>query len=904
MFKRLFLSLLLLIYLLIITAPCYALDNNIRLTEDEQTFIKLHPVIRIGVDPGFEPFEFIDEEAEYKGIAADYLGIISERTGLLFEVVQGLTWPEAYDLAIEGEIDILPAIGKNEEREQYFLFSKPYCYFKRAIVIKNTETDISSIKDLEGLTVAVQRNSSHHSYLLSFPEINLSLYDSVESALAAVADGTECVFVGNLTVINYLIKTVALPDLKLIAFEAEKKNSLHFAARKGWPELVSVIDKTMAGITEEEKQAIINKWVDIDIENDYGPLIILILILGGIIAISLLVSLFWVNRLKKEVKKKTQDIFEMKEKYRRILDDLPALIAEFLPDSTLTYVNKKYCDYYDMSKEQLLGKKYLHLLPDDERKKAAEEYSSLIQQNSSNGYVQQILKNDKLFWYEWKNRAIFDNNSKAKLYYSIGTDITERKKLEEKEKNELKRLRAIFENNSAVILFIEPETGKILDANPTAIDFYGYTKEEFLEMHIQDINMLETEKVKELRLRALERAQKYFTLLHKLKNGEIRVVDVHCSPIIFNEKQVLISIIFDVTEKEEAMKEIKTLAFQDYLTGVYNRRYFEESFYRLNKKQNQTLAIIVGDINGLKMVNESFGHAIGDELIKEVAKEIGLLIQSNDILARIGGDEFGILITNATSEYVMKLTNLLEKELDKYVVLTNSEEAKVYLSVSFGYGMQIDHNQDLDGLMKEAEGFLYRRKYYNDKSTRSNMIKAMMSTLFQKSEREKRHSERVSQHCEAIAEALGWDIYSINRIKIAGMLHDIGKIGISETVLNKEGKLNDSEWELMKQHVIKGAAILEETDEYEDISYVIAAHHERWDGSGYCEGLQGEGIPIMARIIAVVDAYDAMTEQRTYKNTLTKKEAIAELRKCSGTQFDPRIVSVFIDNVISDICEI
>jgi two-component system sensor histidine kinase/response regulator len=179
--RRVIASFIFLIIIQVIATPCYASDNKISWTKDELAFMKEHPVIRLGVDPEFVPFEFIDIDGEYKGIAADYLSLIEEKTGLQFEVVKGLTWPEAYDMALSGDIDALPAIGKTKEREEHFLFSEPYYYFKRVIVTRDIDTDISGLEDLEGFTVAVQRNSSHHSYLLSYPKINLSLYDSVEA---------------------------------------------------------------------------------------------------------------------------------------------------------------------------------------------------------------------------------------------------------------------------------------------------------------------------------------------------------------------------------------------------------------------------------------------------------------------------------------------------------------------------------------------------------------------------------------------------------------------------------------------------------------------------------------------------------------------------------------------------
>lgn len=312
-----------LLYVLIIMtsvmiSPCYAADSSISWTEDELAFMEEHPVIRLGVDPGFVPFEFIDENGEYKGIAADYLSLISEKTGLQFEVVKELTWPEAYEMALAGKLDVLPAVGKTKEREEHFLFSKPYYYFKRVIVTRDTDTHISGMEDLEGLTVAVQRNSSHHSYLLSYPQINLSLYDSVEAALTAVATGTETAFIGNLATTNYLIRSNGLTNLRFVAFEAEKPQALYFAVRKDWPQLVSILNKALDAITENEKLAINNKWIDLQTDIDYGPIIRILSIIGAFVAIVIAVSFFWITRLRKEVEHRKRIQMDEVHKDKRV----------------------------------------------------------------------------------------------------------------------------------------------------------------------------------------------------------------------------------------------------------------------------------------------------------------------------------------------------------------------------------------------------------------------------------------------------------------------------------------------------------------------------------------------------------------------------------------------------------
>ncbi|OEF97173.1 response regulator [Desulfuribacillus alkaliarsenatis] len=311
--------------LLVVTITCIliisssALDatgSSIQWTEQEIEFMDNNPVIRLGVDPAFVPFEFIDADGEYKGITAEYIQLVQERTGLVIEVVSGLTWTEAYDKALAGDIDVLPAVAKTSEREQHFLFSNRYYNFKRVIVTMDTNNYIKGIHDLEGLMVAVQRNSSHHSYLLSYPGINLSLYDSVEEALTSVADGTEIAFVGNLATTNYLIRSTALTNLKFTAFDTEQQQGLYFAVRKDWPELIGILNKALATITEAERIAIHNKWIGLETEIDYSPIIRIIAGVGFFILLIWLVSVYWIYQLRKEIIKRKAIQVELEQAKR------------------------------------------------------------------------------------------------------------------------------------------------------------------------------------------------------------------------------------------------------------------------------------------------------------------------------------------------------------------------------------------------------------------------------------------------------------------------------------------------------------------------------------------------------------------------------------------------------------
>ncbi len=296
---------------LALSPVAHAAENSpqpqIQLTQEEQDFIRNNPVIHLGVDPTFVPYEFIDTDGQYKGIAADYIALICEKTGLQMEVREGLTWTEAYEKAVKGELDVLPCVAQTAERERYFLFSDTYFTFQRAIFVNEDIKDIRSFDDLPGKTIAVQMNSSHHSYMTQFTDIKLSLYPTVEAALRAVSNGIEIAFVGNFATTSYLAKSIGVSNLKYIPIEVgadDQSQSLHFAVRKDWPELVSIINKALESITKQQQTEINNKWIDVEGAVDFSYVLRVIGIAGLTLLAVLVVSYFWIIRLRKEIAKR------------------------------------------------------------------------------------------------------------------------------------------------------------------------------------------------------------------------------------------------------------------------------------------------------------------------------------------------------------------------------------------------------------------------------------------------------------------------------------------------------------------------------------------------------------------------------------------------------------------------
>lgn len=500
-------------------------------------------------------------------------------------------------------------------------------------------------------------------------------------------------------------------------------------------------------------------------------------------------------------------------------------------------------------------------------------------------------------WVLEMGEGVYNKQGGVEALEGIILDITDRKKTEEQLQKELRRTQAMISDHQAVMLLIDPITGDIIEANKAASDFYGYSINELLHMKIQDINMMNKEEIHSALMKVLEKGQIFYTFPHRLKSGDTRLVDVYSSAIDYDDRKVLFSIIFDVTERVEIARQNEYLAYHDYLTGLYNRRYYEEEYQRRIAGGNFPIGLFLGDVDGFKEYNDTYGHAEGDKVLRKIADNLRTLVGGDGVLARIGGDEFAIIVSNRDKPGMRDYLDKLNHEYDCAAIGSPISELP---TISWGYSLQRETTDTLDKLEEEAEAFMYNRKFYSHQSMRSKTVNAIMETLFTKSEREKNHSERVGLLSEAIARQMHLSNDAADKIRVAGFLHDIGKIGIDESILNKDGVLDANEWEIIKLHPAKSAGILDKTHEYQGISKIVLSHHERFDGQGYPSRLQADAIPLEARIIAVADTYDAITNDRPYRKALDKSAAISELKKIAGSQLDPEIVSVFISKVLGE----
>ncbi|EKQ56605.1 MULTISPECIES: HD domain-containing phosphohydrolase [unclassified Clostridium] len=497
-----------------------------------------------------------------------------------------------------------------------------------------------------------------------------------------------------------------------------------------------------------------------------------------------------------------------------------------------------------------------------------------------------------------REKQLKDSNKELEEYVSQLATSEEELRIQYKKICEDEQRLSKSEEKSKAIIQAIPDTLFIINADGVFIDCESsdynnllMPKEVFINKTIAEIMPKEIAELAYENLKLVFESGNLHSFEYKLINKDLE--EYFEVRMVKKGQNEVLAILRDITMRKQLEKNLEYLSYNDQLTGVKNRRFYEEELNRLNFKENLPFTIVLGDVNGLKLINDSFGHAVGDELIKKVAEIIKKGCRPQDIIARIGGDEFVILLSNTdaseTEQIIKKINNIAKQE----------KVQNIDISISFGYETKRNMNEDIKEVFKKAEDYMYKRKLFESSCMRGKTVNTIMNTLNEKNEREEQHSVRVSDLCKSMGENLGFSEKNVYDLKTAGLLHDIGKIALDENILNKPGKLSDDEFEEIKRHPEIGYRILNTVNEMSEIAEYVLLHHEMWNGDGYPKGLKGENIPIESRIIAIVEAYDAMTSERSYHNAITEKYAAEELQRNAGIQFDPELVNVFINKVLN-----
>ncbi|MGB9886518.1 MAG: PAS domain S-box protein [Moorellales bacterium] len=586
-----------------------------------------------------------------------------------------------------------------------------------------------------------------------------------------------------------------------------------------------------------------------------------------------------------EMERKTR---QSERAFRAIFNNVQEAVFIFEPGGRVLEVNRSVPRLYGLAdREEALGRSFWedYSAPDCPREEVERWRAQEAEESLYLGWPARRPGDGSVFEAEiYFTRMVF---SGREALLATVRDVSERKRRED-------LLHSIFER-TPIGMYLVSE-GRFEMVNPQFEQLSGYSREELLGRESLSLVFPEDrEKVRQEAVRMLKggEARPYeFRLV--TKDGGLRWMEETVTSWEHGGRRVTLGNIIDVTEKKRFAQRLEYVSLHDQLTGLYNRVFFEEEMRRLSSSEDcYPVSVIVADVNGLKLMNDTLGHHRGDELLVACARILQRTLRRSDVVARVGGDEFVALLPNTDEAAGTTIIHRLQAAVEEH----NRRHPELPLSVSFGLATASAPEESLRDTYRQADDRMYREKLYSGTTARSQIVHALVAALAERDHFAGGHARRLEHWCRLLAERLGLPSRQRADLALLAQVHDIGKIGIPDTVLLKPGPLTDEEWAIMRQHPVKGYRIALATPELAPVADLILKHHERWDGSGYPLGLKGEEIPIECRILAVVDAFDVMTSDRPYRRAKSFAEAVEEIRRGAGTQFDPDLAALFLEMV-------
>jgi len=593
-------------------------------------------------------------------------------------------------------------------------------------------------------------------------------------------------------------------------------------------------------------------------------------------------------------------------KYRQITDNMNDVVWVVDARSGITFITPSIYEltgytadeYMKIPKEKKFTKESVKKV--DELLKKNLINSEKIKQEEKQTFEAELVRKDgSTVWVEYTVKFLVENDEIIGLIGTTRDVSTKRKALEELfHEKELFRT-TLFSVADAVIT--TDKDGTITLMNQIASSLIGYSVEEAVGKNCRDVFSaydVNNNRLCDIGFPIVFEQKKPLGPMDdvRLKNrkNEFIPIEIVATPILDKKDDVLgIVLVFrDITEKKKKEERILYLSYNDHLTTLNNRRYFEEQLRVYDNEANLPLSIIMIDVNGLKLINDAFGHLVGDTMLQKIANILKESYRKNDLIARIGGDEFALLLPNTNAKQAKDIITKIAAKISQEKI------SSINLSISYGYETKTLKDESIKDVFKKAESKMYKHKLSESQSMRYNTLEIIMRTLYEKSQTEEMHSKRVSKLCEQIGKAMELDNSAINELKTTGLMHDIGKIIIPDVILNKASTLTNDEWAIVKKHPETGYKILSSINEFASLALGVLEHHEKWDGTGYPRKIKGKEISLNGRIVAVADAYDSMTNLRAYNVIKSKQAAILELKKKAGIHFDPAVVDIFINKVL------
>ena len=587
---------------------------------------------------------------------------------------------------------------------------------------------------------------------------------------------------------------------------------------------------------------------------------------------------------------------ETEERYKLILSSIEEGYYEVDIAGNFLFVNDAFCRITGYTKEVLQGASYKSLFSDAQQ--AFKEYNKVFRTGIAvKNFSRNLIRQDgsKLLA-ETSISLIKDESGKPVGFRGIVRDITTRKEIERDIKYQKNLFEALFANSSDAIALADKEQ-QIMAINQQFSRLFGYSLEEIKGKSPDEVlaGNIGRNEAKSMTQNVLTGQNIALEAVRYAKGGKAIEVSIKGVPVVIDGEVVGgYGIYTDISERKRYEEKLRFLSLHDQLTGLYNRAYFENELQRLTGSREYPISIISADLNGLKLINDTLGHGRGDDLLKVAAQALKESLRSSDILARVGGDEFVIILPGTSKAGGKSIARRISAIADKH----NRDYPEMPLSISLGIATTAHVEQPLEEVLKDADDTMYRNKGRFGRTAgnrRNRVVKTMLTALAERDYIATGHAERMQSLCRKLGEACGLSSQQLVALSLLTQVHDLGYVGIPKHILFKKEPLTTKEWEILRQHPERGYRIADFSLDLAGVASLILRHHEWWDGNGYPFGLKGKDIPVECRIFAIVDAFDAMTNERPYRQTKSPAAALAEIKKCGGTQFDPELVEKFLE---------
>lgn len=606
-----------------------------------------------------------------------------------------------------------------------------------------------------------------------------------------------------------------------------------------------------------------------------------------------------INRMAMALGERTEALRRSEAEYRMLFENAAESIAVVV-DGRVALSNALLEKLAGVGEGQLSGRPFLEIFEEKDREIASTLCDALLNGTRQENQITLRLLNDgTTVWLEAKGVLIDWHGEKALMFFLV--DVTKRKRAENALSLSEEKYRLMAENAQDVIWVLDLTTGCFTYMSPSVFSLRGVTVEEALREYIAD--SMTPESYNQLSAYLDRRIQEFENGAVDGKNGVIEIEQYKKDGSIVSTEISIklrlnvyggleaVGISRDISTRKSSERKILYINEHDPLTDLYNRRFYNDQLEILNTAENMPLSMVLIDVNGMKLMNDAFGHMVGDSLLVNFGQVLRSSLRSTDIAARIGGDEFVLLLPHTSEEVAARVVERIKTALAGRTV------EEVTISASFGIATKCAVEEDISDVYRLAEDNMYRGKLAANRQMKADLLRQILANLYKKSDVERKHSETVSRLCMAIGRELRMDYDDIEKLGAVGLYHDIGKVALNEELINKPDKLDSEEMSELSRHPEISYQILRSFSGMGEIAEYVLMHHRRVDGAGYPE-MEATEVPLQTRILSVAEAYDMMTGPYPFHTALTVDQAIRELEAHADSQFDREIVRVFIDRVL------